>query len=88
MMRKLPHPHAGVEQPKLAQLVQEPEQCVAPAAPASFQACELRAQVVEEQWLDDLQDVLLRCVVGTLGTALRRIHHRLEQGPEDRGRNV
>ena len=54
-----------------------------PAVAARLQPLELRPQAVEEQRLDHLQDVLLRRVVRAGRAALRRLHHRLEQRPED-----
>ena len=59
-----------------------------PAVPSAFKPLELGPQVVHEQRLDDFQDVLLGGVVRPLGPALVRVHDRLEQGPEDRRRDV
>ena len=83
-MRKLPQPHAGVEEPERAELVPElPQVSHAAAVAASLQPPEFGPQVVEEQRLDHLQDVLFRCVVRPLGATVGRLHDRLEQRTED-----
>ena len=79
----------GVEERHAAELRLElPERGEAAPAPARPHALELGAQVVHEQRLDHLEDVLLGRVVSALGAAFRRVHHRLEQRAEDRGRDV
>ena len=88
-MRKLPQPHAGsknVVRPELR--LKRPEVGGASPVPARLQPREIGAQVVQEQRLDHLQDVLLGRVVRPLRAALLRLHHRLEQRAEDRGRDV
>ena len=78
-----------VEESQLAQLLLESQQIDAAAVvPTGLQAREFGTQVVQEQRLDDLQDVLFGGVVGALGAALRRLHDRLEQRPEDGRRDV
>ena len=79
----------GVEERQAAELRLELSESGETApAPACSHALELGPQVVHEQRLDHLEDVLLGRVVRPLRPALRRVHHRLEQRAEDRGRDV
>ncbi len=79
----------GVEEGHLAELLAEGAEGVAArVALALADTPEGGAQGVQEQGRDDLEDVLLGGVVGTLGAAPVAVHDRLEEGAEDRARDA
>ena len=58
-----------------------------PTVLAGLQSTELGMKVVHEQRLNHLEDVLLGRIVRPFGAAFRRVHYRLKQGTENRGRD-
>ncbi len=72
-----------VEKSQRAQLLVELEQFV----PVAFHPLELVMQFVEEQWLNELEDVLFAGVVRADVAPRLGIHDALEQRAEDRGRD-
>ena len=73
-----------VEQAQRAKSVPKlPQISHAAAVPAFLKVLEFSAQIVEEQWLDHLQDVLLGGVVRTLRAPVGQFHDRLEERTKD-----
>ena len=77
-----------IEEAHLAQALLEAQQ-IRPPTPAALRADTLkfRAQLIEEERLDHLEDVLLGRVMSADRAAVVRVHHRLKQRPEDRRRD-
>ncbi|MBW7835404.1 MAG: hypothetical protein H3C28_02035 [Sphingomonadales bacterium] len=79
----------GVEKFEIPQLFLKLQQVRnAAAVSPRLQPVEFRLQVIQEQWSDDLHDILFGGIVRALGAALLGIHHRLKKRAEDGGRDA